>query len=93
MEILKDTPTELEIKVTKEHTFYNLLREYLLSNVDVELVIYSIVHPLRDDAKLYIKTKSGTPKIALKNALKKITTDIKEIEKNYLSSIERKRQS
>ncbi len=76
IEILKETPTELEIKIEDEsHGVCNALRHILMEDENVEYAVYNIDHPLTGKPVMTIKTTGSNPKEALKKAAEKLKSD------------------
>ena len=72
-----DKSNELVFELEGEDdTFSGLLVAKLLEDSNVEEANYHIPHPLVGSPEFYIKTKKGTPKDALKKALKSLKKDM-----------------
>ncbi|MBS3060747.1 MAG: DNA-directed RNA polymerase subunit L [DPANN group archaeon] len=80
IEILHDKKNEIEFIIKDEtHTFPQLLVTELIKDKDVDIAQYKIEHPLVGRPTVYVKTKSKSPKDALKKALKTIKKEVAEI--------------
>ena len=81
VEIVKSEKNFAEFIVKGErHTFSNLLRSRLLQDEDVSFASYILEHPLDNEAKFVVRTKSKSVKKALDEAVKKIEKELKEFE-------------
>ena len=63
----------------EDDTFSGLLVAKLLEDSNVEEANYHISHPLVGNPEFYIKTKKGSPKDALKKALKALKKDLNSL--------------
>jgi len=82
MKILRESKREIEFELEGEtHTFYNLLKEYLLLDPNVEISAYKIEHPLEGTMRMYVKVKRGEVRRSIKRALERIIEDLTEIER------------
>ncbi|MGQ9514600.1 MAG: DNA-directed RNA polymerase subunit L [Thermoproteota archaeon] len=71
---------ELEIEFIGEgHTFYNLMKEYLLADDRVEFSAYKMEHPLTMNARLYVRAKKQ-PEAVVLAAATKLAQDMQLIE-------------
>jgi DNA-directed RNA polymerase subunit L len=88
IEILKNTKTELEIKVPGEsHTICNLLRKYLMEDEDVKYAVYGIDHPIVGEPIITIK---ANPKKSPKKAILSASNKIKEINNEFREELKAK---
>lgn len=73
LKILSKTENELKLEVIGEtHTFCNLLQQFLLEDLSVEVTGYTVPHPLIASPVVYIRTKKGkNPWTHLKEPLKR----------------------
>ena len=92
IEKLKESPTELEIKVDDGgHTLFNLLQKVLLEDKDVEFAGYDIPHPLSSSSIIHVRTKGAvTPKEALVRAVKKIRQFNEDFKKEFVAAVKEK---
>ncbi|MBO3802705.1 MAG: DNA-directed RNA polymerase subunit L [Candidatus Brockarchaeota archaeon] len=73
--VKKLSANELEIEFVGEgHTFYNLIKEYLLLDERVLFAAYKVEHPLSKKAKLYVRAKRQ-PETAVSEAAAKLAKD------------------
>jgi len=71
--ILEDTKEKLRAEIKDEdHTLLNALRREIWNDSKVKLAGYNIAHPLTADPVLTVETSSGSPKKALKDAVKRL---------------------
>ncbi len=90
--VLEEKSNELKIEVLgEEHSFPALLSWALLQDPNVEFAVYDKEHPLLGHAKLYIKTKRGSPWNALKKTAKTIEEEFRTMLK--VTKIEEKEKS
>jgi len=77
--VRKLSNNELEMEFVGEgHTFYNLMKEYLLADDRVEFAAYKIEHPLISKATLYVRTKKQPEQVVL-DVADKLEQDIQSI--------------
>uniref|UniRef100_A0A6U2CDD8 DNA-directed RNA polymerase RBP11-like dimerisation domain-containing protein n=1 Tax=Hemiselmis andersenii TaxID=464988 RepID=A0A6U2CDD8_HEMAN len=70
--------------IKEDHTIGNPIRVQLLRNPDVLFAGYRMPHPLIDQMKLKIQTKSATtPVTALGDAITALTKELGEINKQF----------
>src|SRR3989338_6880649 len=62
---------ELEL-VGEEQGFANALRELLINDRNVVFAAYRVDHPQISSPRLMVRTKSGSPLVAIKDAVKKL---------------------
>ncbi len=90
--VLEEKGNELKIEVLgEEHSFPALLSWALLQDPNVEFAVYDKEHPLLGHAKLYIKTKRGSPWNALKKTVETIENEFKTLLK--VAKVEEKKES
>lgn len=63
---------------SNEESLFHLLKAYLESNSDVDLVGVYKEHHLIDKTEFFLKTKKGSASALLKKALKDIKKDLME---------------
>ena len=81
LKFLRDEENFIEVElVGEEHTLPNMVRDVLNQDKDVTFAAYVMEHPLVANPKLVIRTKKGSAKKALKNALKELRERIKKFE-------------
>ena len=77
-----------ETKGLVGHTFYNLIKEALYKDKDVEAASYTIEHPLVQVPKFIIQTNGKTsPRAALIKAIKSVKLMNSKIEKEIIKAI------
>jgi len=80
IELKKMAGNELEVEFLGEgHTFYNLIKEYVLADERTELAAYLIEHPLTKKGRLYIRARRH-PEVILSDAAAKLARDMEQIE-------------
>ncbi|NPA69757.1 MAG: DNA-directed RNA polymerase subunit L [Crenarchaeota archaeon] len=88
IEIVKYDQNYLEILVRGEtHTLFAPLLEYLLKHPDVEYAMYDVDHPLLQNVKFRLKTKSRDPIEVLKEVVQDILKDVDAIKEQLLAQI------
>ncbi len=86
--IIKYEQNYLELQVKGEtHTLFAPLLEYLLKHPDVEYAMYDVDHPLLQNVRFRIKTKSKDPVEVIKEVVKQITEDIDKLRDSILSQL------
>ena len=82
IEVVKNEKDYLEVTLKgEEYGMANMLKELLLEDENVEFAAYRLDHPVVASPVLMIRTSSGTPLTALKNAvkrLKKMATEFRD---------------
>jgi len=63
----------------EDHTYLNLLQYELVNDDDVVLAKYNILHPLKDEAELMIRTSGKNPVEAIKEANERIISKIDQL--------------
>lgn len=91
IEVANKTKDEIEIIIKgEEETIFPALRKKLLEDERVVHANYTIVHPLLDPPKFYVRVIDGKPQNALKrasralaseysDALRQVKTQLKEL--------------
>ena len=80
--VINQTKNELEVEVRgANETLLGPLMNHTLANPDVDYASYYMGHIVLDNPHFYVRTKKGTPKKAIKKAIKTIISDIKTISK------------
>jgi len=80
IEIKKLSSNEIEIEFLGEgHTFYNLIKEYVLADERTEFAAYKIEHPLTKKGRLYIRARRQ-PELILSDAATRLAHDMEQIE-------------
>ncbi len=86
--VLKYEKNYLELAVKGEtHTLFAPLVEYLLKHPDVEYAMYDVDHPLLQNVKFRLKTRSRDPVEVLKEVVSIIVKDIDELRDKLLSKL------
>lgn len=63
----------------EDHTYLNLLQNYLAEDEKVVFARYNISHPLKDEAELFVKTDGEDPIKVIMRANEKIVRDCRSI--------------
>jgi len=86
--IVKYDKNYIELLVKGEtHTLFAPLIDYLLKHPDVEYAMYDVDHPLLQNVKFRLKTKTRDPIEVLKEAISAIVKDIDEFREKLLSKL------
>lgn len=73
IKVLKNEEDYLEIELKgEEYGLPNMLKELLLEDKNVEFAAYRMDHPAVSSPVLMVRTSSGSPVSALKNAIKRL---------------------
>jgi len=85
VQVLKKTSNELKIEIEGEgHSLCNVLQKVLIEDDTVDMAGYTIPHPLLSRAIVDVRTKEKRkPEDAIKDAVKKIRTQNKELRKSF----------
>ncbi|MDP7282634.1 MAG: DNA-directed RNA polymerase subunit L [Candidatus Undinarchaeales archaeon] len=79
LKILKDEKDLLEVELVGEtHTLTNVLKDICNEDKSIDSASYRVDHPMTSNPILVIRTKTGSPKTAVKKAaaaLEKIAAD------------------
>ncbi|OYT25311.1 MAG: DNA-directed RNA polymerase subunit L [Thermoprotei archaeon ex4572_64] len=68
------------------HTLFAPLIDYLLKHPDVEYAMYDVDHPLLQNVKFRLKTRSRNPVDILREVINSIISDVEELEKKLTTS-------
>ena len=80
LKFIEDKKNSMVVElIGEEHTFPSLLCWALLQNPKVTVAVYDVPHPLVGTPRVYIKTKTETPRAALKKALKLIQKELNSV--------------
>ena len=80
LNVIEEKDNELIIEIEgEEHSFPALLAWALLQDPTVDFAVYDKEHPLVGSAKLYIRTKRGSPWKALQKTVKTIEDEFSEL--------------
>ncbi len=63
----------------EDHTYLNLLQHELVGDEGVLLAKYNILHPLKDEAELIVRTSGKSPIEAIKEANERIIFKINQV--------------
>ena len=78
--VVNQSKNELEIEIRgANETLLGPLMNHTLADTNVDYASYYMGHIVLDHPRFYVRTKKGTPKNAIKKAVKKIIADIKVI--------------
>ncbi len=84
IKVLNKTKDEIEIEIEgEEETILPGLRRKLLEDERVLHANYTIVHPMLDYPKFYVKVLDGKPQNALKRAAKQLASEYGDLEKQF----------
>jgi len=73
IKVLAQEENYIELELTdEEQGFANALRELLINDKNVEFAAYRVDHPQLSPPRLMVRTKSGSPLAAIKDAVKKL---------------------
>lgn len=88
LQVLESSKKRLKLKVIGSgHTFCNVLVDELWNDKDVEVAAYNIKHPLVGVPELIVETKSGEPKKALHEAVKRLKKTNETAKKGFLKAL------
>ncbi|NPA23283.1 MAG: DNA-directed RNA polymerase subunit L [Crenarchaeota archaeon] len=88
IEIVRYDQNYLEIIVKGDtHTLFAPLLEYLLNHPDVEVAMYDVDHPLLQNVKFKLKTRTRDPVEVLKEVVQHILKDVDSIREQLLAQI------
>ena len=80
LKVQEEKKNEVIIEIEgEEHSFPALVAWALLQDPNVDFAVYDKEHPLVGNAKLYIRTKKGSPWNALKKAVSTIETEFDDL--------------
>jgi DNA-directed RNA polymerase subunit L len=86
LNIIEDKKDFLKFEIIgEEHTLCNALKMKLWKDKAVEYATYDVRHPLKGIPVMIIKTKTGSPRDALKNAVK----NLKTLDKKFLDEFKK----
>lgn len=81
LDVKSEKKSEMQFVLKGEdHTFSRLLVDELLKDDAVEIAQYDIAHPLTGEPSFYIRVKSGSPRDALKKAVRTIKKHAKDLQ-------------
>jgi DNA-directed RNA polymerase subunit L len=93
MKVIDKNKNTIELEVDEDEGFLNALQSLLLEDSNIELAYWTRTHPLTGKPKIFIRTKSGSPKEALKKAVRKFTKEVNsfesELNKAFTKAIEK----
>ncbi len=73
IKIIEDKKDRITFELHGEgHTLCNALKNELITDKNVEFATYNIAHPLIGIPEMIVKTKSGSPRDALKSAVDRL---------------------
>jgi DNA-directed RNA polymerase subunit L len=87
MKILKEEKDSMEIEIN-DLTMASFLAKYLNMDERVDIASFRQEHPLKETVTLFFKVKEGDPKKILKETLKRMESDVKELRDLLLNSLE-----
>ena len=71
----------------EDHTFVNVLKEELYEDKNVISAAYMYEHPLVSNPKVIVRTKTGSPKKAMKDAAGRIGDQAKEFKTAFSKAV------
>jgi DNA-directed RNA polymerase subunit L len=87
--VIERSARELKMVLEGEgHTFCNVLQSTLLADANVDFAGYSIPHPLKSEAVIYVRVKKGSPKTALSKAADIIKGLTEEFQRAWVKATE-----
>lgn len=88
IKVLNKTKDEIEIEIIgEEETILTPLREKLIEDEMVEHANYTIMHPLLDNPKLYVRVSDGKPQNAIKRAAKALENEYASLREELLQQL------
>lgn len=86
--VLSKTKDEIEIEILdEEETILPPLRQKLIEDDMVIHANYTIMHPILDNPRLYVKVSDGKPQNALKRAAKALENDYSSLRDEFLQQL------
>lgn len=84
LEVLEKTERELEIKIKGEgHTLCGFIQEIFLHDPRIEMITYSIEHPLKNEVNMYIRVASGHKLDVIFDVLSKSLSLLNELRQKF----------
>ncbi|MDI6708466.1 MAG: RpoL/Rpb11 RNA polymerase subunit family protein [Candidatus Thermoplasmatota archaeon] len=83
MKVLSKDRKVIELEVDEDLGFLNALEVLLLEDSNVELAYCTTDHPLTGKPKIFIRAKKGSPKEALKKAVRKFAKELNGFEAEF----------
>ena len=81
-EVLKSEKNLIELEIKGErHTLPNLLKAKLLENPEVSFTAYTMKHPLDNNSRFVLRTKTKAPAKVLSEACDALEKDLNDFEK------------
>lgn len=88
IKVLNKTKDEIEIEVIgEEETILTPLRQKLITDEMVTHANYTIMHPIMDNPRLYVKVSDGKPQNALKRAAKALENEYSDLREQLLREL------
>ncbi len=82
---MREEKNEMELVFEGEETLVPVIKRYLLEDEDVEMAAFRREHPLTGKITLFVRTKRGSPREAVRRALERIRADLKQFLKEFKS--------
>ena len=87
--MLQKTKDEIDIEIIEEQeTILTPLRQKLIQDEMVIHANYTIMHPMLNNPRLYVKVSDGKPQNALKRAAKSLEKEYSELRDRLLKELE-----
>ena len=86
MKIVKEEKDSMELE-TDDLTLASFLVKYLNMNEKMDYASFRQEHPLEEKILIFFKVKEGSPREVLKETLKKMESDVKELRDLLLNSL------
>lgn len=83
--VVREGENEIEIVFEGEDTLVPVVKHYLLEDDDVEIAAFRREHPLTGKMYLFVRTKKGRPRDAIRRALERIRADLSQFLKEFKS--------
>ncbi|MEW6069209.1 MAG: RpoL/Rpb11 RNA polymerase subunit family protein [Candidatus Thermoplasmatota archaeon] len=87
MKVITKSRNILEIEVEEDEGFLSALQSLLLEDSNVELAYCIRDHPLTGKPKIFVRTKKGSPKEALKKATRKFAKELDIFEAGFKKAV------
>lgn len=85
VEVIREEKNEMEVLFEGEDTLVPVIKNYLLEDEDVEIAAFRREHPLTGKMTLFVRTKKGKPRDAIRRALERIRADLSQFLKEFKS--------
>lgn len=89
MKVIAKGRNVLELEIEEDEGFLNALQTLLSEDNNVELAYCTTDHPLTGKPKFFIRTKKGSPKEALKRAIRKFAKELSSFETEFKKAVKK----